>query len=143
MREKKRACVCVCVGGVVIVLAAYRKQNSAETGMVCKNINHIQMHPPAHSPHPTPPPPPPPRPSKLKKNDRGCIISIIRLEGCYLNAPRDKFLYPSGTCRRIDVVPTSIWRHFVALTSVRRHNDVMCLLGCLSCLTPCRERILI
>ena len=36
MREKKRACVCVCVGGVVIVLAAYRKQNSAETGMVVK-----------------------------------------------------------------------------------------------------------
>ena len=37
VREEKRGCVCVCVGGwLLIVFAAYREEKSAETGMVVK-----------------------------------------------------------------------------------------------------------
>ena len=36
---------------------------------------------------------------------------------------------PTGTGRRIDVAPISIWRHFVASMSMPCHNDVMCQLG--------------
>ena len=39
-------------------------------------------------------------------------------------------LVPAGTSRRTDVVPTSMWRHFVVSASVERRNDVMSLLGC-------------
>ena len=38
---------------------------------------------------------------------------------------------PKGTCRRNDVILTSMRRHNVASTSVRRHFNVMCLLGLL------------
>ena len=36
---------------------------------------------------------------------------------------------PAGTWRQNDVILTSIWRHYVTFTSVRRRYDVMCLLG--------------
>ena len=36
---------------------------------------------------------------------------------------------PAGTGRRTDVDATSMQRHFVAQTSVRRRYDILCLLG--------------
>ena len=42
---------------------------------------------------------------------------------------------PAGTWRRNDVVLTSMRRNYVASTSIRRHCDVMCLLGGCSKLT--------
>ena len=51
------------------VFAAYRKQKSAETWMVVKNINHTKMNPPAH--HPLPPPSL--KKKKKKKTDRDAL----------------------------------------------------------------------
>ena len=47
-----------------------------------------------------------------------------------LTVPRHCF--PAGTCRRNDVILTSMRHHHVASTSVRRHFDVMCPLGCIA-----------
>ena len=69
--------------------------------------------------------------------------SISSWPWCIINNSTGRLLFeisiPAGTWRQTDVAPTSIWCHFVASTSMRRH----CPLGCLSCPSPCRDRVLI
>ena len=39
------------------------------------------------------------------------------------------YVDPVGASGRNDVLCISMWRHYVALTTLRRHFDVMCQLG--------------
>ena len=51
------------------------------------------------------------------------------VNGIEVEAERMQTGYPAGTCRRNDVVLTSVRRQYDDVTSVRRHLDVMCRLG--------------